>query len=312
MTETEKTLSVLIKDKARDLGFDLCGIAPSQILKEHEAIIKSWCSDGMNGDMSYLCRDTGKRINPDYLFPGVKSVIVTGLNYFNGTRQGGDGIPVISRYAYGVNYHNVIKFRLDKLLGHIKIISRGVKGKIFVDSAPILEKAWAGKAGLGWPGKHSILINKEIGSYFFLGIILTNADVDYDDPYTDDHCGSCRSCIESCPTGAINENRTLDVRKCIAYLTIESKTAVPEELASKMGGRLFGCDRCQEVCPWNRNATPNRNSEFEPQDELLQMTAEDWLTLSQERFKRLFIKSSVASKKYDTFMKNVAIIIKSG
>jgi epoxyqueuosine reductase len=304
----DKDLSDLIREKAFDLGFDLCGIAHSRPLQEHKSKIAAWCSAGLHSDMQYLCNDPAKRINPELLFPGTKSVIVTGLNYYSEIKQGGRGVPVISRYAYGINYHDVIKARLNNLLEFIKLNRPGVEGRTFVDSAPILEKAWAHEAGLGWPGKHSVLINETIGSFFFIGIILVNAELKYDKPFAEDKCGSCRMCIESCPTGAINENRTIDTKRCIAYLTIESKSPVPDEFASKMEGRIFGCDRCQEVCPWNKAAKPNSVPDFAIQDELVQMTPEDWQKLSKENFKRLFRKSAIGRKKYETLIENISIV----
>jgi len=310
ITSADKTISLLIKEKAYELGFDLCGIAPSKVLKEHESVIKNWCCSGMNGDMTYLGQNIEKRINPGLLVPGAKSVIVTGLNYFTGKKQGGDGIPVISRYAYGINYHDVIKDKLNTILDYIKSIRPEAEGKAFVDSAPIIEKAWAREAGLGWPGRHSILINNKIGSFFFLGVIILNIDLDYDEPFNEDHCGTCRLCIDSCPTGAINENRTIDVRKCIAYLTIENKDPVPEELALKMEGRVFGCDKCQDVCPWNNNAKPHKNPEFEISEELALMNAKEWLNLTRKQFNRLFKRSAIERRTYERLMKNVAIVTK--
>ena len=251
---TDKTSSELIKEYASELGFDLCGIAAARALTEYREILTVWTNSGMNADMAYLGENIEKRIDPRILYPGARSVIVTGLNYFVPKKQGGNGVPVISRYAYGVNYHAVIKAKLNKLLAFIKTIHPEAAGKSFVDSAPILEKAWGKEAGLGWPGKHSVLINKEIGSFFFLGIIIVNIDLDYDKPSEEDYCGSCTLCIEACPTGAINDNRTIDAAKCIAYLTLEAKTQIPEDIVTKLEGRVFGCDRCQEVCPWNKNA----------------------------------------------------------
>jgi len=309
-TSAEKPLSVLIKEKAHDLGFDLCGIAPSKILKEHEPIIKKWCSSGMNGDMNYLGQNLEKRINPGLLVPGAKSVIVTGLNYFTGKKQGGNGIPVISRYAYGVNYHDVIKVKLNMILEYIKLISPEAEGKSFVDSAPIIEKAWARESGLGWPGRHSILINNKIGSFFFLGVIILNIDLDYDEPFSEDHCDTCRLCIDSCPTDAINENRTIDVRRCIAYLTIESKATIPKDLVPKMENRVFGCDKCQDVCPWNSNAKPHKNPEFELPEEIRQITAEEWHNLTREQFNTLFKRSAIERRTYERFMQNVTIVTK--
>jgi epoxyqueuosine reductase len=307
-TLSDKSLSVLIKKKAQSLGFDLCGIAPSKALKEHGPVIKNWCSGGMNGEMTYLGKNIEERINPGLLFPGAKSVIVTGLNYYTVKRQGGNGIPVISRYAYGVSYHDVIKDKLNIILDYIKSIDPEADGKSFVDSAPLLEKAWAKEAGLGWPGRHSIVINKKIGSFFFLGVIVVNVDMDYDEPYNDDYCGSCRLCVDDCPTGAINENRTIDVRKCIAYLTIESKNIIPEELASKMEGRIFGCDKCQDVCPWNRNAKSHEIPEFQISDDVECMASEEWYNLTRDQFNRLFNKSSIKRAKYERFIRNIRFV----
>ena len=310
-TSADKTLSLLIKEKAYEHGFDLCGIALSKSFKEHEPIIRNWCSSGMNGEMDYLGQNIEKRINPGLLIPGAKSVIVTGLNYYTEKKQGGDGIPVISRYAYGVNYHDVIKDKLYKVLDYIKNIRPEAKGKYFVDSAPIIEKAWAREAGLGWPGRHSILINNKIGSFFFLGVIVLNIDLDYDEPFNEDHCGTCRLCIDSCPTGAINENKTIDVRKCIAYLTIESKAPISKDLVPKMENRVFGCDKCQDVCPWNNNAKPHKNPEFEISEELALMTSEKWLNLTREKFNRIFKRSAIERRTYERLMRNVTIVTKS-
>ena len=310
-TSAGKNLSLLIKEKAYELGFDLCGIAHSRILKEHESILKNWCSSGMNGEMRYLGQNTEKRINPALLFPGAGSVIVTGLNYYTGRRQGGNGIPVISRYAYGVSYHDVIKKKLNVILDYAKSINREIEGKAFVDSAPILEKAWAKEAGLGWPGRHSIVINNKIGSFFFIGLIILNTEMDYDEPYRSDNCENCRLCIDTCPTAAINEDRTIDARKCIAYLTIESKNPVPPELAGKFEGRVFGCDKCQEVCPWNKKAEPHNNHEFELSEEIRELTSEEWINLTEEQFEKLFKRSSIERKRYDRFMQNVTIVTNS-
>jgi epoxyqueuosine reductase len=306
----DKSLSVLIKEKAYDLGFDLCGIAQSKILKEHKTNIENWCSSGMNGEMNYLCRNIKKRINPGLLISGAKSVIVTGLNYFPGKKQGGKSIPVISRYAYGADYHDVIKDKLNKILDYIKNIHPEAYGRSYVDTAPVVEKAWAKEAGLGWPGRHSILINNKIGSFFFLGIILLDIDLEYDEPFSEDLCGTCRLCIDKCPTGAINENRTIDVRRCIAYLTIENKGPVTEELATKMKGKVFGCDQCQEVCPWNNNARSHKIPEFELPEELEQMTSEEWENLTREKFNSLFRRSAIFRRTFERFKDNIRLATK--
>jgi epoxyqueuosine reductase len=307
---SENTLSEIIKDKAFELGFDLCGIAQSRPLKEREPILKKWCSEGMNGEMTYLGQNIEKRINPAKLFPNAKSVIVTGLNYYSQKMQGWDGVPVLSRYAYGNSYHEVIISKLNKIVDCIKPIRPEANGKSFVDSAPLLEKAWAKEAGLGWPGRHSIVINNRLGSFFFIGIILLDIELEYDEPYSKDLCDSCRNCIDSCPTGAINENKTIDARKCIAYLTIESKAPIPEVLIPKMEGRIFGCDKCQEVCPWNKKAKQHKNPEFEISENVKMLSLEEWQNLTPEKFDILFKNSAISRRKYARFMRNVTDVTK--
>jgi epoxyqueuosine reductase len=310
-TSSGITLSVLIKEKAYELGFDLCGIAPSRALKEREDLIKAWCSSGMNGEMDYLARDIEKRINPEFLVPGAKSLVVTGLNYYTNKQQSEPEVPVISRYAYGEGYQDVIKRKLHKLLAFIKTIEREAEGRPFSDSAPLLEKAWAAEAGIGWQGKHSVVINKKIGSFFFIGILILNIELDYDKPLAGEFCASCRVCIDLCPTGAINENRTIDARKCLANLTIEERGPIPEEIIPKMGGRVYGCDRCQEVCPWNKDIKQHKNREFDLPVEIEKMTKEDWINLSSDQFDKLFKGSAIERRKYEPFMRNVTIVTKS-
>jgi epoxyqueuosine reductase len=304
-TSADKASSGLIKKFAAEVGFDLCGIAKAKSLDEHRSILTRWTYEEMNSDMAYLGQNIEKRIDPRLVVPGARSIIVTGLNYYSEKKQGGNGIPVISRYAYGVNYHDVIKERLLKILAFIKSIHPESDGKCFVDSAPILEKAWGREAGLGWPGKHSILINKHIGSFFFLGVIILNIELEYDQPVKRDSCGKCTSCIDACPTGAINNNRTIDTRRCLAYLTLESKTLIPEDLVMKLEGRAFGCDKCQEVCPWNKSPKLHKTPEFELPTEVQLMSAEEWKDLSRKDFKRLFKKSAIGRRSYCRFMDNL-------
>lgn len=218
---------------------------------------------------------------------------------------------MISRYALGMNYHDLISSKLNKLLHHIRVLVPGISGKAFVDSAPLLEKGWARRAGLGWPGRHSILINKDIGSFFFIGILITDLELEYDMPYAQDHCGTCRLCRDACPVNAINENRTIDAGKCIAYLTIESREPLDQEVAGRLGGRAFGCDICQEVCPWNRHARHHSVPEFEPSEELLEMTAMDWEELTRDRFRRMFRNSAIGRKKFEVLKQNVTNVTKS-
>ncbi len=300
-----ETLSAEIKKMARDLGFDLCGIAEVHTLTEHEKHLEDWCSAGMNGSMNYLCSSIPKRTDPALTFPGSRSVIVTGLNYYSGQKQGGGGVPVISRYAYGENYHDVIRKKLNIILDHIIASEPSAKGRSFVDSAPILEKAWAREAGLGWPGRNSVVINKNIGSFFFIGVILTDIVLEYDNPVTEDYCGDCRKCIEGCPSGAINENRTIDARKCISYHTIESDDIVPDEIRTKLEGRIFGCDKCQEVCPWNHKAKDHTTPEFVISLEIASMTREEWLTITPDRFSELFRRSAIRRGGYSRLKRNL-------
>ncbi|MCJ7446748.1 MAG: tRNA epoxyqueuosine(34) reductase QueG [Bacteroidales bacterium] len=310
-TEDKNNLSSRIKEKAADLGFDLCGIAKARPLKENEPVLKAWCEAGMNSNMGYLGRNIEKRLNPEFLLPGAKSIVVTGLNYFSEIRQPEPGVPVISRYAYGINYHDVITVRLEKLLAFIKTIESGTEGRSFVDSAPLLEKAWAKEAGLGWRGKHSIIINKKIGSFYFIGILILNIDLGYDVPFTGDYCGECQLCIDLCPTGAINDNRTVDARKCIANLTIENRGPIPEEIIPMMEGRVYGCDKCQEVCPWNKKVQPNHTPEFAINPGISAMSPEDWLSITREQYARLFKNSAIGRVKYEQLMQNIRLIMNS-
>jgi epoxyqueuosine reductase len=298
-----------IKQKAKNLGFDICGITRSRSLDEYGPKLKDWISRGMNDKMTYLERDIEKRLNPGILFPGARSLVVTGLNYYSEIGQKNRSVPLLSRYTYGTDYHDVIISKLEKLLSWIKSVRPETEGKPVVDSSPVLEKAWAREAGLGWQGRHSIMINKNIGSFFFIGILILNIDLQDDKTETKDYCGRCRLCIDKCPTGAINDNRTIDARKCIANLTIENRGPVPEEIVPFMGGRIYGCDRCQEVCPWNKKVLPNKNPEFALSEEVVNMTLSDWKNLTKEQFIRLFGKSPVGRVKYDQFMRNINLVI---
>jgi epoxyqueuosine reductase len=309
-TESEMSLSMFIKKKAGELGFNLVGISRSRTLTESSPFLEEWCKKGMNDKMSYLARDIEKRLNPASIYETTKSVVVTGISYYSGIGQTDPRAPVISRYAYGADYHHVISEKLGMLLEHAKRFNTATEGRIVVDSSPLLEKAWAREAGLGWQGKNSIIINKRAGSFFFIGVLLLNTELEYDKPLVDDYCGHCRSCIEACPTGAINDNRTVDARKCIANLTIENRDPVPENIASKFGRRIYGCDRCQEVCPWNANAVPDLTPEFTLDSRVASMTLEDWKNLSRERFSQLFDMTVMKRVGYDKLMKNIEAVIR--
>lgn len=304
-TSRQRSLTGSIRQRALEAGFDLCGFARAEKLMLQAHKLRQWCLSGMNGSMDYLCRNITLRSDPASLFPGTVSVIVTGLSYNTARPQENDGLPLISRYAIGKDYHDVVKGKLKSIISFIKSVEPSASARAFVDTAPVLEKAWAQRAGLGWQGRHSIVINREIGSFFFIGIIFTDLALEYDTPYNDDLCGACRRCITVCPTGAINEDRTIDARRCIAYLTIEDDNPVPEELREKMGGRIFGCDLCQEVCPWNRGRPVSKTTEFSIAGELASMTPEDWETLSPARFTELFTQSPVKRGGYPRLRKNI-------
>ncbi len=303
-------LSALIKEKAKSLGFDLCGIAGVRTLDENRPWLKKWTESGMNDIMGYLARDIDKRLDPCSLLPGAASIIVTGISYNSEIMQKDPEAPVISRYTYGEDYHVVIKEKLLILLSWIKEIFPGTEGIAVVDSSNVLEKAWAVEAGIGWRGRHSVIINKEIGSFFFIGILLLTTELQYDKSSNTDFCGSCRECIDNCPTGAINDNRTIDARKCIANLTIERRGPIPEEIVPYLGRRIYGCDRCQEVCPWNIKAKTGLTPEFRINKEIAEMTKEEWINLSKERFNRLFKKTAMERIKYEKLMGNITSALK--
>lgn len=307
----EPNLKEFIKAYSLSLGFDLTGIARVRHLDENERILKEWVAAGMNDIMAYLGRETGKRSDPRQYMPGTKSVIITGINYYRNFRADTKYGPVISRYAHGKDYHIIIKKKLDLLASAISKRSPSVNIRTFIDTSPVLEKPWAVESGLGWQGRNSVVINKSLGSFFFLGGLITDLDIMPDEHVTTDLCGACRICIESCPTKAINENRTIDARKCIASLTIENRGPIPEDIIGHLGGRVYGCDLCQEVCPWNRSVTDNKHIEFEPVPGLLEKNWHDWLSLTEEDFNELFAESPLLRVKYDRFMNNMHAAYKS-
>ena len=311
MNSSDKfALTKLVKEKALELGFDICGIARPRVLSENLEVLKSWCSEGMNDRMDYLARNTEKRADPAEHMPEVRSIVVTGMSYNSPNKQKNKGVPIISRYAYGKRYQDVISKKLNDLLCFAERQNDEIKGQVFVDSKPLFEKAWAVEAGLGWQGKHSIIINTEIGSFFFIGILMLNIELDYDKHYGVDHCGTCRLCIDRCPTGAINDNRTIDARKCISNLTIENRSPVAEELGPKFEKRVFGCDICQEICPWNRKAPVNNHLEYAISDEVANMTRSEWLSLTEEQFNMLFIESALSRVKYQNLRHNISVVLK--
>ena len=298
-----------IKSYARSIGFDLVGIAPARPLTDHLDKLKDWISGGLNADMNFFLRDIHKRADPSLLLDGVKSVIVTGINYFPSEKQGGKGIPVISKYAYGKDYHNVVGDKLRNLLSFIISIRPEARGKVCVDSSPILEKAWAKEAGLGWIGKNSILINRESGSFIFLGEILLDIELSYDEPFSEDLCGACNLCLNACPTLAINRNKTIDANKCISWLTVENKNDIPVIFNSRMNGRIFGCDICQDICPYNKDLIPHNNPDFRLSDSLRSLSISDYKSMSFEYFNKIFENSPIKRLGYKRFTRNVNSVL---
>lgn len=270
----------MLLSKSHALGFDAIGVAPVTSLPEEGKHLEEWLEKGFHAGMKYMARNVEKRVNPALLVEEAKSVIVTLTNYYTPVWQP-EGMPVISRYAYGKDYHLVVKERLQKL-------TAGLEGRCFVDSAPVLEHEWGRRAGLGWIGKNTLLINRSLGSFCFIGVMITTAGFDrYSHPFEDDFCGKCNRCLMACPTGALSEH-AVDARKCVSYNTIENKEDYPEALKKRSGNRIFGCDICQEACPWNRWARPHTVDAFLPQKEALELTAEEWQKMDEQTFQRLF------------------------
>ncbi len=298
----------LIKQEAARLGFDLCQVAKAERLDEDARRLEAWLNKGFHGSMQYMENHFELRVDPSRLVPGAKSVITLLLNYYPSTEQCADS-PRISKYAWGRDYHEVIREKLKQLLAFVKQEIGEVNGRGFVDSAPVLERSWAVKSGLGWIGKNGNLINKESGSFFFIATLITDLQLHYDDPFAKDYCGSCRKCIDACPTNAILDDRVVDGSKCISYFTIELKDLViPEEQKGKFKNWMFGCDVCQDVCPWNRFSKPSAETAFAPLTEVLNFTTSDWEDLTEESFKKIFRQSPLMRSKFNGIRRNLRFI----
>jgi epoxyqueuosine reductase len=297
----------LIKSESKRLGFDYCGISKADFLEEEAPRLENWLNKNMHGQMSYMQNHFDKRLDPRLLVPGARSVISLLLNYFPSETQHDDTAPKISKYAYGEDYHLVIKEKLNALLEFIKENIGEVDGRAFVDSAPVLDKAWAKKGGLGWIGKNSNLINKESGSFYFIAELIVDLDLETDGPIKD-YCGTCTRCIDACPTDAIVAPYIVDGSKCISYFTIELKENIPNDVKGKFDNWAFGCDVCQDVCPWNSFSKPNTEKYFTPKEELLGMTKNDWQELTEVTFKRVFKNSAVKRTKFAGLKRNLDFI----
>lgn len=293
----------LIKTEAKRLGFLSCGISKAEFLEEEAPRLEEYLAKERHGKMSFLENYFDKRLDPTKLVEGSKSVISLLLNYYPEEKQREDTYK-ISKYAYGTDYHFVIKDKLKSLLQYIQQEIGEVEGRAFVDSAPVMDKAWAAKAGLGWVGKHTLLLSKQKGSFFFVAELIVDLDLEYDAPAFD-HCGSCTACIDACPTQAIVEPYKVDGSKCISYFTIELKDALPEDMKGKFEDWMFGCDICQDVCPWNRFSTPHNELLFNPHPDLLSMTKKDWEEITEETFRQVFKKSAVKRTKYSGLTRNI-------
>lgn len=298
-----------IKAEALRLGFLSCGIAQAGFLEQEAPRLERWLRQNHHGQMHYMENHFDKRLNPKLLVDGAQSVVSLLLNYYPDQTQI-QGTYKISKYAYGQDYHSVIKEKLHHLLQFIQENIGEVSGRAFVDSAPVLDKAWAAQSGLGWVGKNANLITKSVGSFYFIAELIIDLPLAYDAPTTD-HCGSCTACIDACPTQAIIAPYVVDGSKCISYYTIELKENIPQEAQGKMDDWIFGCDVCQDVCPWNRFSMPHREKSFEPHPDLLQMTQSDWQEITLETFQKVFKNSAVKRTKYEGLVRNIRFVADS-
>lgn len=300
----------IIKEAAVGLGFAYCGIAKVQRLNDDAKRLEQWLNKGMQGNMQYLENNFDLRIDPSKLVPGAKSVITVLLNYYPEKIQQNLTYK-ISKYAYGQDYHEVIREKLKFLLGHIRENIGEVNGRGFVDSAPVLERTWAQKAGLGWIGKNGNIISKQSGSFFFIATLIVDLELVYDDAYAKDYCGTCTKCIDACPTDAILPDKVVDGSKCISYFTIELKDAlIPDKMKGQFDDWMFGCDTCQDVCPWNRFATSGKEKAFNILPEILNFTNDDWEEITEETFKIVFKNSPLKRSKYVGIKRNINFLKK--
>lgn len=298
--------SKLIKQLAKDAGFSFCGISKAEFLEEEASRLEGWLKNNYHGTMYWMEQHFDKRLNPQLLVPGATTVISLLYNYFPGQELSNQEFK-ISKYAYGEDYHVVIKDKLYQLVADIQKQTGTFGYRVFVDSAPVLERAWAAKSGLGWVGKNAMLINKTSGSYFFLAQIICDLQTEADGPIRD-YCGNCTACIDACPTEAILPGKTIDSNRCISYLTIELRDEIPNEFADKMDNWVFGCDVCQDVCPWNRFSKPHNESKFNANKELESMDSKAWAELNEDGFKRIFKNSAVKRTKFKGLQRNIKFL----
>lgn len=298
--------TALIKQKALDLGFMYCGISRAAFLEEEAPRLENWLNRQMHGQMHYMENHFDKRLDPRLLVEGAKSVVSLLLNYYPAEKQDPESYQ-ISKYAYGQDYHFVIKDKLKSLLHYIREEIGEVGGRAFVDSAPVLDKAWAKKSGLGWVGKNSNLITPQVGSFYFIAELIIDLELEYDGPIKD-YCGTCTKCLDACPTGAITEPYVVDGSRCISYYTIELKEQLPQEVQGTFGDWVFGCDICQDVCPWNRFAKPHAEPDFSLSPALQHFSKQDWVEMTEEVFREVFKKSAVKRTGFNGLIRNIAFV----
>lgn len=307
---TTATNTLFIKQTSIRLGFDYCGIAKAGPLTEDARKLEAWLNKGMHGQMKYMENYFDLRIDPTKLVPGAKSVITLLLNYFPHQHQRTEA-PKIAKYAYGKDYHEVIRAKLNEFLFVAREKLGDIQGRGFVDSAPVLERTWARKSGLGWVGKNGNLINKQSGSFFFIATLITDLDLIPDDPFARDFCGTCTKCIDACPTNAILPDKVIDGSRCISYFTIELKEMLlPREMEGKFSNWMFGCDTCQDVCPWNRFSKPNTEAAFNPVPEILNLSSSEWEAMTEESFRKIFKDSPLKRSKFKGIQRNLKFIQK--
>lgn len=303
---SKETYSKFIKEEAKRLGFISCGISKAGFLEQEAPRLENWLKNNRNGQMAYMENHFDKRLDPTLLVDDGKSVVSLLLNYYPDSKQNDESFK-ISKYAYGQDYHFVIKDKLKEFLHSIQENIGEVSGRAFVDSAPVLDKAWAAKSGLGWIGKNSNLITQKVGSFYFIAELILDLELEYDYAVTD-HCGSCTACIDACPTQAIVAPYIVDGSKCISYYTIELKENLPEEMKGKFDEWMFGCDTCQDVCPWNRFSKPHSEPLFNPNPELLSFAKKDWIEITEETFKLVFKNSPIKRTKFDGLKRNIKFL----
>lgn len=308
MIDVKEKYTALIKSEAKRLGFLSCGISQAGFLEQEAPRLENWLNNNRHGEMQYMENYFDKRLDPTLLVEGAKSVISLLLNYFPQETQNITSYK-ISKYAYGEDYHFVIKDKLKELLHFIQEEIGDVSGRVFVDSAPVLDKAWAAKSGLGWVGKNSNLITQKTGSFYFIAELIVDLELEYDSPTTD-HCGTCTACIDACPTQAIIAPYVVDGGKCISYFTIELKDALPQEMKGTFQDWMFGCDVCQDVCPWNRFSKPHQEPLFQPKHDLLTFNKQDWEELTEDVFKTIFNNSAIKRTKFEGLKRNISFLKK--